>query len=162
MILDGNDPSAIATAARPCAAGAAGPAHRNRVRPGRRCQQRRCRGADFCIRGRPSDHPLIVHVADAAGIAHFAADVPAFAQNWSMPSAGPARSPSSCRACLAWPPAPRGGARQRGPALPGAPVAQALLAACAAPRDALCPDARGGCPSANLLCRVSSHPPPSM
>jgi hypothetical protein len=27
----------------------------------------------FAAKGRPSDHPLIVHVADAAGIAHFAA-----------------------------------------------------------------------------------------
>ncbi|THU05155.1 threonylcarbamoyl-AMP synthase [Lampropedia puyangensis] len=31
-------------------------------------------------KGRPADHPLIVHVADAAGVAHFASEVPAFAQ----------------------------------------------------------------------------------
>ena len=34
----------------------------------------------FAAKGRPSDHPLIVHVADASGIAHFASEVPAFAQ----------------------------------------------------------------------------------
>ena len=34
----------------------------------------------FAAKGRPSDHPLIVHVADASGVAHFAASVPPFAQ----------------------------------------------------------------------------------
>ena len=34
----------------------------------------------FAAKGRPSDHPLIVHVADASGVSHFASDVPAFAQ----------------------------------------------------------------------------------
>lgn len=34
----------------------------------------------FAAKGRPSNHPLIVHVADAAGVAHFAASVPDFAQ----------------------------------------------------------------------------------
>jgi len=34
----------------------------------------------FATKGRPSDHPLIVHVAGAEDIAHFAQDVPPFAQ----------------------------------------------------------------------------------
>lgn len=34
----------------------------------------------FAAKGRPSDHPLIVHVADASGVAHFASDVPDFAR----------------------------------------------------------------------------------
>jgi L-threonylcarbamoyladenylate synthase len=34
----------------------------------------------FAAKGRPSDHPLIVHVADASGVAHFASQVPDFAQ----------------------------------------------------------------------------------
>ena len=38
----------------------------------------------FAAKGRPADHPLIVHVADldggASGVAHFAQQVPAFAQ----------------------------------------------------------------------------------
>ena len=33
----------------------------------------------FTAKGRPADHPLIVHVAGAAGVAHFAGSVPAFA-----------------------------------------------------------------------------------
>ena len=34
----------------------------------------------FAAKGRPSNHPLIVHVVDAAGVAHFARDMPAFAE----------------------------------------------------------------------------------
>ncbi|MFM1909013.1 MAG: hypothetical protein RLZZ591_2690 [Pseudomonadota bacterium] len=34
----------------------------------------------FAAKGRPSDHPLIVHVAEPAAVAHFAAAVPDFAQ----------------------------------------------------------------------------------
>ncbi|OYU41648.1 MAG: translation factor Sua5, partial [Burkholderiales bacterium PBB4] len=33
----------------------------------------------FTAKGRPSDHPLIVPVADASGVAHFASQVPDFA-----------------------------------------------------------------------------------
>ena len=33
----------------------------------------------FAAKGRPADHPLIVHVADASGVAHFADHVPEFA-----------------------------------------------------------------------------------
>lgn len=36
--------------------------------------------AVFATKGRPSDHPLIVHVPDAAAATHFAAEVPAFAR----------------------------------------------------------------------------------
>jgi L-threonylcarbamoyladenylate synthase len=34
----------------------------------------------FKAKGRPADHPLIVHVADVSAVAHYAADVPDFAQ----------------------------------------------------------------------------------
>ncbi len=34
----------------------------------------------FTAKGRPSDHPLIVHVADAAGAGVYAADIPPLAQ----------------------------------------------------------------------------------
>lgn len=34
----------------------------------------------FAAKGRPSDHPLIVHVADGEGVSHFAASVPDFAR----------------------------------------------------------------------------------
>jgi L-threonylcarbamoyladenylate synthase len=33
----------------------------------------------FAVKGRPADHPLIVHVADAAALAQWATDVPAAA-----------------------------------------------------------------------------------
>lgn len=34
----------------------------------------------FTAKGRPADHPLIVHVADASAVAHYASEVPDFAQ----------------------------------------------------------------------------------
>lgn len=34
----------------------------------------------FAAKGRPSDHPLIVHVASPSGVSHFASEVPVFAQ----------------------------------------------------------------------------------
>ena len=80
MILDGHSAPAIATAAQALQAGelvglptetvyglaadASNPAAVAKI---------------FAAKGRPSDHPLIVHVADASGVAHFASEVPAFA-----------------------------------------------------------------------------------
>ena len=80
MILDGHSAQAIATAAQALQAGdlvglptetvyglaadASNPAAVVKI---------------FAAKGRPSDHPLIVHVADASGVAHFASEVPAFA-----------------------------------------------------------------------------------
>ena len=34
----------------------------------------------FAAKGRPAEHPLIVHLADATGVAHFARAAPEFAQ----------------------------------------------------------------------------------
>ncbi len=34
----------------------------------------------FTAKGRPADHPVIVHVADASAVAHYASEVPDFAQ----------------------------------------------------------------------------------
>lgn len=34
----------------------------------------------FKAKGRPADHPLIVHVADASAVAHYASEVPEFAR----------------------------------------------------------------------------------
>lgn len=111
----------------------------------------------FAAKGRPSDHPLIVHVADAAGIAHFASSVPAFAQAlvdafWPGPLtlillriAGQATAAT-------------GGQDSVGLRCPSHPVAQAVLRACAL-ADA---PALGGvqvwgvaAPSANRFGRVS-------
>lgn len=103
----------------------------------------------FAAKGRPSDHPLIVHVANAAGIAHFASEVPAFAQAlvqtfWP----GPLTLILPRRAGHAG--AATGGQDSVGLRCPAHPVAHALLEACAAE------GVHGvAAPSANRFGRVS-------
>ncbi|HAJ13785.1 MAG TPA: threonylcarbamoyl-AMP synthase [Comamonadaceae bacterium] len=112
----------------------------------------------FAAKGRPSDHPLIVHVADAGGIAHFASQVPDFAQKlvdafWPGPlTLILPRLPGVATAAT-------GGQDSVGLRCPAHPVAHALLRACAAPGDAA---THGGppvwgvaAPSANRFGRVS-------
>ena len=84
----------------------------------------------FAAKGRPSNHPLIVHVADAAGVAHFAASVPEFAQRlmaafWPGPLTVilPRRPDVGAAAA--------GGQDSIGLRCPAHPVALALLRACA-------------------------------
>ena len=51
------------------------PADRNRVRPGGRCRATSTRCARiFALKGRPADHPLIVHVAGAEQLGEFGRD----------------------------------------------------------------------------------------
>ena len=103
----------------------------------------------FAAKGRPSDHPLIVHVADAAGVAHFAARVPDFAQKlidafWPGPLTLilPRRPDVGAAAA--------GGQDSIGLRCPSHPVAHAVLRACA---DA---GVHGlAAPSANQFGRVS-------
>jgi len=164
MILDGNDPSAIAAAAR---------ALRSGVLLGLPTETVYGLAADagsdaavaqiFAAKGRPSDHPLIVHVADATGIAHFARDVPPFAQAlvdafWPGPlTLILPRLPGVATAAT-------GGQDSVGLRCPAHPVAHAVLQACAAPGDG--PDPGGpdlggppvwglAAPSANRFGRVS-------
>jgi L-threonylcarbamoyladenylate synthase len=103
----------------------------------------------FAAKGRPSEHPLIVHVADAASASRFAADIPAFAQKlmdafWPGPLTLilPRRPEIAAEAA--------GGQNSVGLRCPSHPVALALLQACAA---------RGihglAAPSANQFGRVS-------
>ncbi len=150
MILDGTQPGAIARAADALAAGelvglptetvyglAADAGNDTAVR------------AIFAAKGRPADHPLIVHVGDAAGAAHFARGVPDFAQRlidafWPGPlTVIVPRQPGVADAAA-------GGHPTIGLRCPAHPVAHALLAACAA---------RGvhglAAPSANRFGRVS-------
>ncbi|MDO5289169.1 MAG: L-threonylcarbamoyladenylate synthase [Pseudomonadota bacterium] len=103
----------------------------------------------FSAKGRPADHPLIVHVASAAQVGAFAASVPAVAQRlmdafWP----GPLTLILPRRAGVAE--AAAGGHPSVGLRCPAHPVAQALLAECAA---------RGmaglAAPSANRFGRVS-------
>jgi L-threonylcarbamoyladenylate synthase len=105
----------------------------------------------FAAKGRPSDHPLIVHVPDAAAACHFAAGVPPFAQRlmdafWP----GPLTLILPRRAGVAA--AAAGGQDSIGVRCPAHPVAHAMLLAC---RDAQ-PAVRGVAgPSANRFGRVS-------
>lgn len=84
----------------------------------------------FAAKGRPANHPLIVHVSDAAQAHRFAADVPDFACRlmaafWP----GPLTVIVPRRAAVAL--ASAGGQDSMGLRCPSHPMAQALLAACA-------------------------------
>ncbi len=103
----------------------------------------------FATKGRPANHPLIVHVASAAGVPAFAAEVPAFAQRlmaafWPGPLTLilPRRPDVGAAAA--------GGQNSIGLRCPAHPVALALLKACAAQGMAGL-----AAPSANLFGRVS-------
>ena len=150
MILDGQDPASIAAAAQALHAGelvglptetvyglAADAASDTAV------------AKVFAAKGRPADHPLIVHVADAASVEHFAAEVPAFAAKLMQ-----AFWPGPLTLILPRRPgvgtAAAGGQDSIGLRCPSHPVAQALLLACRAL------GVRGvAAPSANKFGRVS-------
>ena len=150
MTLDGQQPEAIAAAVAALAAGrlvglptetvyglAADADNDAAVR------------AIFAAKGRPADHPLIVHVASADGVAAFAAEVPPFAQRlidafWPGPlTLILPRRPGVADAAA-------GGHPTIGLRCPSHPVAHALLSAAAA---------RGiaglAAPSANRFGRIS-------
>jgi L-threonylcarbamoyladenylate synthase len=103
----------------------------------------------FAAKGRPSDHPLIVHVASMAQVPLFAAQVPDFAQKlmaafWP----GPLTLILPRKSCVAA--ASAGGQDSIGLRCPSHPVAQALLKA------ALALGVSGvSAPSANRFGRVS-------
>ncbi|MEA3395126.1 MAG: L-threonylcarbamoyladenylate synthase [Pseudomonadota bacterium] len=81
MILDGRDPAAIAAATQALQQGElVGLPTETVYGLGADAANEAAVAKIFAAKGRPSDHPLIVHVADASGVAHFASDVPAFAQ----------------------------------------------------------------------------------
>jgi L-threonylcarbamoyladenylate synthase len=103
----------------------------------------------FAAKGRPSDHPLIVHVASVAQVPLFAAHVPEFAQKlmaafWPGPLTLILPRKSGVAAASA------GGQDSIGLRCPSHPVAQALLLACL-PLGVLGVSA----PSANRFGRVS-------
>ncbi len=104
----------------------------------------------FAAKGRPADHPLIVHAADADGARQFAAAWPESAQRLAAAFwPGPLTLIVPRRAGLAE--AAAGGAPTVGLRVPGHPVAAALLRAAAA-RDV--PGVAA--PSANRFGRVSA------
>ena len=99
----------------------------------------------FAAKGRPADHPLIVHVAEAAQVEAYASSVPAFAARlmaafWPGPlTLILPRRPGVATAAA-------GGQDSIGLRCPAHPVAQALLKACGTGIAA---------PSANRFGRVS-------
>ncbi len=99
----------------------------------------------FAAKGRPTDHPLIVHVASSAQVARYAAQVPDFAQRlidafWPGPlTLILPRRPGVAAAAA-------GGQDSIGLRCPSHPVAQALLRVCGLGLAA---------PSANRFGRVS-------
>ena len=110
----------------------------------------------FSAKGRPADHPLIVHVPDAASVSHFAATVPEFADQlikafWP----GPLTLILPRRAGVAA--AAAGGQDSIGLRCPSHPVAQALLKACRQSDGSAAQSVVWGiaAPSANKFGRVS-------
>ncbi|MCW5236301.1 L-threonylcarbamoyladenylate synthase [Verminephrobacter eiseniae] len=168
MILDGHDPRAIAAAARALRSGALlGLPTETVYGLAADAGNDAAVAQIFAAKGRPRDHPLIVHVASAEGIAHFARALPAFAQAladafWPGPlTLILPRRPGVASAAA-------GGQDSVGLRCPAHPVAQALLRACAAPppeggtdhghgHDQGGPPIRGlAAPSANRFGRVST------
>ncbi|WP_312590016.1 L-threonylcarbamoyladenylate synthase [Comamonas terrigena] len=105
----------------------------------------------FTAKGRPANHPLIVHVADSAAITRYAKEVPVFAQQlidafWPGPlTLILPRLPGAAKAST-------GGQDSVGLRCPSHPVAHAVLAAC----QQLSPPVWGvSAPSANKFGRVS-------
>ena len=150
MRLDGHDPAAIAQAAEALAAGrlVGLPTETVYGLAADAGNDAAVRGI-FAAKGRPADHPLIVHLADRTQVPAFAAEVPGFAQQlidafWP----GPLTLILPRRAGVAE--AAAGGHPTIGLRCPAHPVAHALLAACAA---------RGvhglAAPSANRFGRIS-------
>ncbi len=152
MILDGRDPSAISRAARVLGEGGLVAFPTETVYGlGADASSDAAVAGIFAAKGRPSDHPLIVHVACAADVAHFAASVPDFAQKlidafWPGPLTLILPRRDGVAAASA------GGQDSIGIRCPSHPVALALLEACRSLPD---PVMGLSGPSANKFGRVS-------
>ena len=146
MIRPGSDPAAIAEAAQRIRAGElVGFPTETVYGLGADASNDAAVALIFAAKGRPSDHPLIVHVASAAQVADYASDVPAFAARliaafWP----GPLTLILPRRAGVAA--AAAGGQHSIGLRCPAHPVALALLQACGTGLAG---------PSANRFGRVS-------
>jgi L-threonylcarbamoyladenylate synthase len=152
MVLDGSLPASVATAASALAAGELVAFPTETVYGlGADAGSDAAVAKIFAAKGRPSDHPLIVHVADAASVPHFAASVPPFAQRlmdafWPGPLTLILPRRAGVGAAAA------GGQVSIGLRCPAHPVAHALLLAC---RQATPPVLGVAGPSANKFGRVS-------
>jgi L-threonylcarbamoyladenylate synthase len=152
MILDGREPDAIAQAAAVLAGGGLVAFPTETVYGlGADAGNDAAVAGIFRAKGRPSDHPLIVHVPDAAAASRFAASVPPVAERLMQ-----AFWPGPLTLILPRRPevgtAAAGGQDSIGVRCPAHPVAHALLLACAAHT----PPVHGlAGPSANRFGRVS-------
>ena len=130
MILQGTDPQAIAQAAQ-CiqAGGLVGFPTETVYGLGADASSDEAVAQIFAAKGRPADHPLIVHVADALQVAHYVSDVPPFAMRlmqafWPGPlTLILPRNPGVAAAAA-------GGQDSIGLRCPSHPVALAFLEAC--------------------------------
>jgi L-threonylcarbamoyladenylate synthase len=152
MILDGASAASIAQAAQALAGGELVAFPTETVYGlGADAGSDRAVAGIFAAKGRPSDHPLIVHVADASAVPFFALEVPPFAQKlmqafWPGPlTLILPRRPEMATAAA-------GGQASIGLRCPAHPVAHALLLACA---QAQPPVSGLAGPSANKFGRVS-------
>ena len=129
MILPGNAPESIATAAeRIKAGGLLGLPTETVYGLAANADDDAAVAQIFIAKGRPADHPLIVHVADARAVAHYASDVPAFATQLMQTFwPGPLTLILPRRSGVAG--AAAGGNPTIGLRCPAHPVAQALLQA---------------------------------
>jgi L-threonylcarbamoyladenylate synthase len=150
MLLDGSDPHAVEQAARALAAGELVALPTETVYGlGARADDDAAVAKIFAAKGRPADHPLIVHVLDAADAARFASELPPVALRlmqafWPGPlTVIVPRAPGMAAAAA-------GGQSSVGLRCPAHPVARALLAAARA-QGVLGVAA----PSANRFGRVS-------
>lgn len=152
MMLDGHSPQAVAQAAQALASGGlVGFPTETVYGLGADAASSVAVAGIFSAKGRPSDHPLIVHVASAAQVTQFAASVPAFASAlmaafWPGPLTLILPRRDGVAAASA------GGQNSIGLRCPSHPVAQALLRACA---DLEPPIWGLAAPSANKFGRVS-------
>ena len=150
MLLDGRDPIALARAAEVLAAGGLVAFPTETVYGlGARADDDTAVAAIFAAKGRPADHPLIVHVASSTRAMHFAAELPAAAKRlmaalWPGPlTLIVPRAPQMASAAA-------GGQASIGLRCPAHPVAEALLAAA---RQLGVPGVAA--PSANRFGRIS-------
>ena len=130
MIVSGTDPQAIAEAARTVVAGGVVAFPTETVYGlGADASSDTAVAKIFAAKGRPSDHPLIVHIADAAQVTDYAGEVPLFAQKlmqafWPGPlTVILPRRPGVAAAAA-------GGQDSIGLRCPAHPVALAFLQAC--------------------------------
>lgn len=150
QLLDGQDPDAIRRAAQALADGELlGLPTETVYGLAARADQDAAVARIFAAKGRPSDHPLIVHVLDEQGARAFAQDLPPVAQRlmqafWPGPLTLIVQRAPGVAAAAA------GGQPTVGLRIPSHPVARALMAACRAL------GVQGlAAPSANRFGRVS-------